>query len=121
MIKDIEDKYKLVSKCYVAIVNNDLSPSDYQIRNVSLREKNVVYAEIIRDWFWKNIFIEEDKNSALLELNYNPKVKQIVSQLYEKEIDLNTAKNKLAEFNYEPEHLAYMYGTLEDNFNVTTV
>jgi len=106
---------KLSQSACIAIQNVQISKNDTQITTLSNAQKNAIYESLINDMFNEQITKEEDKSAALIELNYNPDVKEIIKQFSLGVTDLSETRMLIANHIVEPELVSYMFQVIDDN------
>jgi hypothetical protein len=120
-IKTFMKQNLLATSVAIAIQNVQISQNDTQITTLTNSQKDAIFNELMESLF-NEIFqptgktIPEDRDSSLIELNYNPKVKGIISDLFNHQISVPEARTYLSEIGCEPEQLAYMFNIIDDHY-----
>jgi hypothetical protein len=107
----------LAQKIALGIQNVNISPNDTQINVLTNSQNDAIYNELMESTFDEIFTRPEDRDSAFIELNHNPLVKPIISDLFEHRIDVSQARERLSIIGFEQEQLAYMFQILDEYYN----
>jgi hypothetical protein len=120
-IKTFMKQNLLATSVAIAIQNVQISQNDTQITTLTNSQKDAIFNQLMESLF-NEVFqpngntMIEDKESSLVELNYNPVVKPIISDLFEHRIDVSQARERLNIIGFEPEQLAYMFNIIDEHY-----